>query len=144
MIKVSKDFYITEFVPKEIYDQFQDKSTWFINPVIVAVAQFMRDRYNKSILINNWFDNGHFNYRGFRPITYEFGGKLSQHRMGNAIDLNVTGMTPDETRADIMANQKLFFDAGLRCIENGADSPSWLHADCRNTMLTGEIIIVNA
>ena len=57
-MKVSKDFVIEEFVPEEIYQQFGDKSIWFIDPKIIRIAQFFRDRYGLPITINDWHNGG--------------------------------------------------------------------------------------
>jgi hypothetical protein len=41
---------IHEFVPPAIYEQFADKSIWFIDPKIVQMAQFIRDRFGFHLL----------------------------------------------------------------------------------------------
>lgn len=130
-MKVSKHFVIQEFVPKEIYDRFGDKSIWFIDPIIIRVAQFFRDRYNVSIIINDWHMGGKRTLSGFRPPSTKLGAGLSQHRFGRAIDLKWKGLDPETIRKDIKENQKEFLAVGLTTVEKGTDS--WIHCDCRNT-----------
>ena len=50
-MKVSKDFSDHEFVPPMIYEHFVDKSLWFIDPCIVVMAQFIRNRFGKQVTI---------------------------------------------------------------------------------------------
>lgn len=140
-MKVSNNFIIQEFVPPSIYNEWFEKSIWFIRPVVISFAQFIRDRYGKSVTINNWHAQGKFAERGFRMPTSSTGGKLSQHRFGNAIDFNVAGMTADEVRADILAHESEFMAAGLTTIEDGAYAPTWVHADFRTTGLPGILIV---
>lgn len=144
MSKVSNDFYLTEFVPKEIYSAFGENAIWFTNPVMIILMQFFRDRYKKPITINNWYDKGPYNYRGYRPKWCNGGADSSQHRLANAEDFTVEGMSPAEVRADIMANEKLFYDVGLRAIEHGDDAPTWVHVDGRNSLLVDKILVVHA
>jgi len=146
MGKASKNFLVQEFVPQKIYEKYRDSSLWFIDPKIVSLAQMMRDYFGKSMTINNWHNGGSFNYRGFRndSFYYEWDssisaykskrkGKLSQHRMGRAIDCNISGMTADEMREAIMSNEQQWLEMGITTIEDGAYSPTWLHFDIRYT-----------
>ena len=135
-MKVSKDFVIEEFVPEEIYQQFGDKSIWFIDPKIIQIAQFFRDRYNLPITINDWHNDGLRKYSGFRQPHEDIGATLSQHRFGRAIDmkwLNQGKLTIDMIRDDIKQHQLVFMTVGVTTVEEGTET--WLHADCRHTGL---------
>lgn len=107
-----KHFKAQDFVPKEVYTQYGDKSIQFVSDNIIKLADFIYeffDSYYKkedsnvektSITINNWNNGGSFNNRGLRTVKYindqiAKGVKtamLSQHIGGstNAIDFNVT------------------------------------------------------
>lgn len=149
-MKISKDFYLTEFVSKNIYDQFGEKSIWFVDPRIVQLAQFTRDYFGKSITINNWYDEGDAfqkalpderQYSGFREPACTIGGKLSQHRYGRAIDIRVSGLTPQEVYQAILAAEKQFMEAGLTTLEDIRDTPTWNHLDIRHTGLDKILIV---
>ena len=69
------------------------------------------------------------------------GGFLSQHKFGRAFDWNVRDITPDEVRADIMANQEDWIVAGLTTIEDGAFARTWIHGDSRYTRMDKILIV---
>jgi hypothetical protein len=154
MGKASKNFLVQEFVPQKIFEKYGDASLWFygdaslwfIDPKIVSLAQLIRDYFGKSMTINNWHSGGNFNYRGFRNDSFYYQwdadisaykskrkGKLSQHRMGRAIDFNISGITADEIRAEIMKNESMWIEAGVTTMEHEAYSKTWCHLDIRYT-----------
>ena len=145
-MKVSQNFDIREFVPKEIYDAFGDNSIWFINPTLYAIAEFYKRFFKELfkaddvfIVINNWHLGGPHHFRGYRPITYTEGGKNSQHRLGNAFDCDIlvvkdskkTEVSYADVQQIIIKNQQQFFNVGVRAIEDTAIATTWLHTDCR-------------
>ena len=138
-MKLSKDFWLAEFVPMGIYERYHDNSIWFIDPKIVAIAQFLRDRLGKAITINNYLSGGEFQYSGFRDHGCKIGAINSQHRQGRAIDFRVRDMSPEEVRQDIAGNFKLYRSIGLTTIEEG--TRTWTHVDCRQT-LSDQLLIV--
>lgn len=146
MGKASKNFKVEEFVPQKIYEKYGDSSLWFIDPKIVSLAQMIREYFGKSMTINNWHNGGNFNYRGFRNDSFYYEwessisaykskrkGKLSQHRMGRAIDFNISGLECDEVRAEFLKNENQWLEMGLTTLESGDYAPSWIHADLRYT-----------
>lgn len=130
-MKLSKDFSLVEFVPPAIYERYLDKSIWFIDPKIVVMAQFLRNRFGKPVTINNHHSGGDFQYSGFRDYRSTIGAVNSQHRHGRAIDFRIKGVTPGEIREDIAVNFELYRTTGLTTIEE--DTATWTHIDCRNT-----------
>lgn len=142
-MKVSHNFYIQEFVPKYIYDKFGSNSIWFVDPKVFFIAQFLRDRYNKGVTINDWMYKEQFLYQwsGFRTPRFEKYSETSQHSAGRAIDVKVTGMTSEEVFDDIVSHQGIFMQAGLSAIEDVSATPTWTHLDCRPSK-TDKLIIV--
>ena len=130
-MKVSKDFSLAEFVPPVIYEKYVDKSLWFIDPKIVQIAQFIRDRFGKPMTTNNYLTGGSYQYSAFRDSACTIGATNSQHRHGRAIDFRIKGITPQEVREDIIRNYGLYRPTGLTTIE--ADTATWIHVDCRYT-----------
>ena len=140
-MNISPHFKLEEFIPKNVYTQFGYNSVAFVDPRIVAVAEFVRNFFGKPVTINNWYKGGQFNYRGFRDPKCTIGAKFSQHRFGRAIDINVQGMSSQEVYRAILSNQDVFMKAGLTTVENIVDTPTWNHLDCRVTNM-GTIKIV--
>ena len=138
-MKVSKDFTLAEFVPAAIYEHYVDKSIWFIDPKIVQMAQFIRDRFGKPVTINNYLSGGSYQYSAFRDSACTIGATNSQHRHGRAIDFRIQGMSPMEIRADIIKNFDLYRTTGLTTIEGG--TPTWTHIDCRYTNMDSLLIV---
>lgn len=141
MNKISSYFYLYEFVPKEIYERWGDKSIWFIDRRIVLLADFIRDRFGKPMTINNWHEGGPFSYRGFRQRSCEVGGDLSQHRFGRAIDFSIKDTTVEEIYKDINDNFDMYSKAGLTTIEDISFTTHWIHADIRITNLETLLIV---
>lgn len=134
-MEFSKHFKIQEFVPPSIYNYWGERSKYFLDPKIVVFADFIRDFFNKPVTINNWYSGGNLSLRGFRPPDTTTGGKLSQHKFGRAIDVNVEGITPQEVYDRAIKNEMLFRGAGLTTMEDINDTPTWTHFDVRWTGL---------
>jgi hypothetical protein len=130
-MNISKDFTLAEFVPPSIYEKYLEKSVWFIDPRIVIMAQFIRDRFGKPITINNYLSGGNYQYSAFRDTACTIGAVNSQHRHGRAFDFRIKGITPEEVRQDIIKNFPAYRETGLTTIE--ADTDTWVHVDCRFT-----------
>lgn len=132
---LTNNFRLEEFIDPGTFKKFGEQSIWFVDPRLVTLAQFIRDRLGKPCTINNWHGGGKFQFSGFRPCSCKTGATLSQHRFGRAIDLKVKGMLADEVRNDIIGNFDIYRKAGLTTIEDGEYAPSWCHIDIRDTKL---------
>lgn len=142
-MRVSTNFYLKEFVPKEIYSKWGDASLWFIDSRIIQIAQFIRERHGKPVTINGTLNGHTYQYSGFDPPGgYRKASSLSQHRFGRAVDLKFSGMTVQEAYKDIIDNQDIYLKIGLTTVENIGSTPSWLHIDIRKTNMNS-IKIVN-
>ena len=127
-MKITKNFHLHELVDKATYEKFGDFSQRFLDEETVKLVQLFRERYG-STTVNNWYQGGNLQFRGFRPPNCSVGGSYSQHKFGRGFDLNCVKATPDEIREDIMSNEELFLNMGLTRIEDGAFAPTWLHID---------------
>lgn len=131
-IKVSKNFYLDEFVSMELYYKYGEKCRWFIDPRIILIAQEIRDIFGKPCIINNWWHGGSYNESGHRLPWTSTGASLSQHKRGAAIDIKIVGMRDyDKIRDVIRRNFTRLSELGLSTIERG--TKSWLHCDIRDT-----------
>lgn len=143
-MKVSNNFIIQEFITKDIHE-LKYPSTWFIDDRIIKIAQFMRDRFNSSMFINTWHTGSkkQYNYRGYRSFDCEVGANYSQHKFGRAFDHNFIEYSPIEIYKDIIENEQLYYDQGVRAIENIDLTPTWIHIDIRETKQDKILIVGN-
>ncbi|KKN72982.1 hypothetical protein LCGC14_0405360 [marine sediment metagenome] len=155
-IKVSDNFWLWEFFDKETYEKCsKNVLIGILDPKIIALSQYIRNRYDLAVTINNWKSGGFYSFSGFRPPTYKIkesdfkdivckpcleeiksipdpvGATLSQHKFGRACDYKIAGMTPEEFRIDIKESFRSFKVRGLSTIELGTDT--WTHCDVRAT-----------
>lgn len=140
-MKISTHFSIYEFVPKEIYAKFGDKSLQFIDQRVIDIAEVVRQRFEKPVTINNWNMGGNFNNRGFRSPDCAIGAFYSQHKAGRGIDINVQDIEVVDVYNDVIKNFDLYKKVGLTTIEDISKTPGWTHLDCRKTN-QDEILIV--
>lgn len=170
-MKVSKDFDIREFVPKETWDKWGVNSRWFVDQNTIELAQFYKDWFTDyfmskdvevtsvSVIVNNWLWNGRFGYRGYRPPNAYINGQFSKnplseslHRQGRAFDCNIVVNYKNGKQEwveqpllhQIINNHwSEFRAAGLTTLEDVKIASTWLHSDLRNTGST-ELLIVGA
>jgi uncharacterized protein YcbK (DUF882 family) len=123
---MKKYFQPHELVSKNYYYQFTDKNQIFdlFDQKLQAVVVWIRQSLDKPMVVNNWKQGGGFNQRGYRAGDCTIGAPKSLHKQGMALDFDVVGMTAEEVRQWIIANQDgLPFN--IR-IEAGV---SWVHID---------------
>jgi hypothetical protein len=148
-IKVAKNFYLDEFIDPVTYFEMEDNGLSLIDKRLFEIVQLLRDKYGKSIAINNWwkpyqdwkiknptktvieFSNfytkrGNYQWSGYRSIRCKIGAKLSAHKLGKGID-------PKGNEKDfydiVVKNSKEFYDLGLRRLEDIKITIGWLHMD---------------
>ena len=141
-MKLTNNFSLQEFIPSGIYKKWGDHSIWYIDDRLPHLAQFFRDRFQKPIMINTWhyIDIAGTNYRGYRPANCHVGASKSQHKFGRAIDISIEDFDLAAVYADIIKHKKLYFDQGLRGLEDFKKTKSWIHLDMRNSQ-SDEIFI---
>jgi len=163
-MRISKNFDIREFVPKETWDKWGVKSVWFIDNRIPLLAQGIKEFLVKCYVnkdpnivdvqlnVNNWHLGGQQQLKGYRPPTCTIGGKESQHRFGRGFDADIILVYKNGTKKEvpvaeihgiIKANWSVFKSLGLTTIESVKDAPTWMHFDIRDTGME-ELFIVNA
>jgi hypothetical protein len=135
-------FDVREFVDEKVWNALGVKSAWLIDPNIVRIADIVRKLSNSDVTVNNWHIGGNYKSSGYRGIWDSTGATMSQHRCGRASDLKVKGLSPVQILHLIMANKSEFISAGLTVIEDVADTPTWLHVDCRPRLDDTSILIV--
>ncbi|MEN7549300.1 hypothetical protein AAG747_15355 [Rapidithrix thailandica] len=140
-MKVSKHFYLQEFLPKREYELFGPRALeiGLISRTAIQMAQFVREYFARPVRINDWHVGGRFQYRGFRPWDCNVGANYSLHRLGLADDLDVLGLEAEEVRQEIIQKPAVFKAAGITTLEANVN---WLHIDSR-PVNQAEILIVN-
>ncbi len=133
--KLKRYFSIKELVSEAVYLKYGETAWQFFDIRLFETLLFIREELNLPTTINNWHFGGKFQQRGFRENTCEIvRGKTdkahiycSAHVTGQAIDLDVQGMTAQEARDWIIANQnRLPYPIRLE------DGVAWIHLDCRD------------
>lgn len=127
-------FDLREFVDQETWNQFGEKSIWFIDQRLIDGVTLIRKEMQRPITINNWHKLGKFEYRGLRPKNCSVGAENSQHKYGRAVDISVLGMTTGQVYQWVANNwTTLGINKYFTTIENIQYTKTWLHLDCRNT-----------
>ena len=127
-----KWFEAQELVPPEIYELYFDDSLIFIDNRILITLDYIREYFGKPVLVNNWHNGGNLKERCLRLWNTKTGAKLSQHKLGCAVDYNVDGYTSEEVRQEILANQDNTFFKYITRMELGT---SWVHNDIKTLYL---------
>jgi hypothetical protein len=129
-----KYFTIDELVCEHVYDQFGDMVLSFFDPRLITTIEIIREHIDKSIYVNNWQVHGQFSQRGFRCIQCQLVRDaikqnrlyVSAHMTGQALDFDITGMTAEQGRQWIIANQNIL-PYNIRLESDVA----WIHLDMR-------------
>lgn len=136
----AKNFRYEEFFSQSYFEKWKNTPYWLINsidPMVPILAQFIRDRYKKSVTINNWLWRKENNYpydnSGFRDGLCNEGSLVSRHRLGKCIDVKIGDKideTASELQQDIRDNFEEFSDYGLTAMEQ--DTHTWTHLSVEN------------
>mgnify|MGYP002335789283 CR=1 FL=1 len=122
-----KYFRLEELVPPDVFE-LGEQAWQFFNPTALKALDNLRIYFDKPITVNNWHVGGQFKYRGFRPQECGVGAPNGEHYKGNAFDCDIKGMTAEEARQEILANQEHELLKDIMRMEDGVN---WLHFDCK-------------
>jgi hypothetical protein len=121
-VKLSNNFNLDEFVSREFYQGLER---------MVNIVQFIRTSTGVGVTINNWWGNGSLNNRGHRMPNTTVGSATSEHRVMNAVDINIGTWTGQQMFEWAERNAAELYRLGVRRIEDPKLTPTWLHLDCR-------------
>lgn len=161
-IKVSKYFFLDEFVDPFTYFNENDNGLSKIDIRLFHIADMLRDKLGKPLRINNWWHlykqleekgwsedkiiktilaSDYSKWSGYRSNKCTIGAKASAHRKGKAIDPKGD---EKELFEIVEKNAKEFYALGLRRLEDISITKGWLHIDTMelNTTL-GTIRVVD-
>lgn len=144
-IKVSKYFFLDEFVDPHTYFSEDDNGLSKIDKKLFAIADLLREKLNAPLRINNWWSFYERNFSkgeswiikqietsdlskwsGYRSNRCKIGAKFSAHRRGMAIDPKGD---EDVMFGIVKDNLKEFHSLGLRRLEDPSITNGWLHLD---------------
>lgn len=128
---ISQHFDLREFIDPVTYKARGKDSIGLINRKLIDIAEFIRSKTGKPVTINNWHVGGVFKESGLRNPNTKTGAKLSQHKLGNAIDCKASGFTGVEWYEFVKENAKELYNLGARRIEDKNLATTWLHIDCK-------------
>jgi hypothetical protein len=156
-IKVSENFFVDEYVPKEIHDLIEKgdaKLSDYQDERIPVLMQWIRTNTGLSVTLNNWINGGPFDERGVRMPNTSTGASRSRHkfeknlsgkiiRKSDGIDSQIGTMNGKQMFEWAEKNKIALFGLGVRCIEHYSFTPGWLHLDLHpRTKIKDEITIV--
>ncbi len=137
-----RHFSIKELVPKHVYDQWGNKSWWFLDFRAIKTLEWLRDELG-SCTVNNWAWGGSYDQSGLR--TYQFyqqatntpdyiakeklAESFSQHKYGRAFDCKFTNYTAEEVREFVKKNWNIY---GYEWPITLEEDVRWVHFDTRN------------
>lgn len=147
--KTIKDYFdIQELVCKDVYNKFGAKAWDFFDPRLLSTLLFIREAIGKPIYVNNWNINGNLQERGLRcnlcsivdAKTAKNEPYISAHIQGEAVDFNVTGQTPSQTRQWLVNNKhRLPYPIRMEL-----DTSTWTHIDVRNNDTNNKLVTFKA
>lgn len=120
-----KNMVIEELVHPDIYNKYKDKSWEFLNPKMLNIIEVLGSTFGR-IVINNWKNGGKYKDSGLRTT---FGSSGSAHRFGLGFDLKFLDTPNEKVYNYIVKHQELFYELGLRRVEDFKYTPTWLHID---------------
>lgn len=138
-MKLSRNFYLEELVHPDFLTIPGLSPVWLLDPRIIRLAQFVRDRFNKPVTINDWESGGAYRNSGLRPFNSAEGAAWSDHKFGRAIDVKVRDIEAREIQTDVIRNYPAYQAMGLTAMEHG--TPTWTHLCCRNTRQNSLMLI---
>lgn len=115
-----------EYLPPDVYNRLGDAGIIVMDARILWTLDQLRKTIGKPILINNWKAGGQYSQRGLRSDAGT-GATYSQHRFGRAVDFDISGVSAQEFRVDVMKN---IYAKELTYITRIEDKTSWVHLDC--------------
>lgn len=130
---ISEHFTLEEFIDPVTFAEKGENALTMIDHRIVNIAELLRNSIGHPVIINNWHTGGQYKESGLRRLDSPTGAKKSAHKEGKAIDCKVVGLSAAEVHAFVLRHESVFYDAGVRQMEDLAFTPTWTHLSVRGT-----------
>lgn len=128
-----KDYFkIYELVDEQVYNKYGEFAWNFFRSELLETLLFIRQYFDKPIIINNWKKGGKFSQRGYRSnLSYMVKDKknlyCSAHCLGAGVDFDIKDYSALEVREILLQIQdKLPHPIRLE------DGVNWVHLDVYN------------
>lgn len=131
-----KHFKIQELVSPDVYKKYGEKAWSFFNPLLLKDLDFLRELFNSPITVNNWSYGGNYKESGLRAnkdsiVATQSGYYVSQHCLGNAVDIKVKNYSPQKVFELIIKNQDKLNITRIEDIET-TGKKGYVHIDIAN------------
>jgi len=123
-----KFFELFELVDKKTYETLGNKAWDLFKPEALIMLEGLREFFKCPISCNTWHWGGEFQFRGYRPPSCSVGAPQSLHKQGMAFDVDIEGLSAEEARLNIMADQN---NPLLKNIMRMEKDTNWVHIDCK-------------
>lgn len=152
-IQLTKDLWLDEYIPRELYLKLERKPHILIGLLdkrLIEADQLLRSKFG-VVIINNWWELSDREFEieiskppedrwvrfgsGLRLFGTETGATLSQHFYGRASDKIFRDVTAQEVREYIKG---VYEELEITCIE---ENISWVHSDHR-WIRNNELLII--
>lgn len=143
MNKISEHFTLEEFINPTDFAEHKEKSIELIDPRLIQIADFIREKTGKPVTINDWHTGGQFKESGLRESNTTTGAKKSAHKIGKAIDVKVKGFGGKEWYEFVKKYAKELYQLGARRIEDKSLATSWLHIDTKEHGIPNVITVID-
>lgn len=128
-LKLSKNFYLSEFLHPLLYKRVGSRAINFMHEQMVPTVQALRDKFG-PITINDWEDEGEYAGKfidsGLR-IRTSVGAVLSPHLYGDACDCKFRDSSPLEVQEYLHTHEEEF--PHILRLENAYKTETWLHIE---------------
>ncbi len=119
-------FPLRELVDKQSFIDYGEGCWNFFPQNSIDMLHGIRTYFNLPITINSWPWGGGLRFRGYRGPSCKAGAPASYHKSGMAWDFDVKGMTAEQVRTEIKANQD---NELLKLIQRMEKKVTWVHVD---------------
>ncbi|MCX7848124.1 MAG: D-Ala-D-Ala carboxypeptidase family metallohydrolase [bacterium] len=109
--------------------EFLSPAAWNNLQRMLAIVTYIREKSGQPVIINNWHRGGSFTQRGLRLPDTEVGAPGSQHRLFNAVDINIGNWPAVRMHEFVRTYAMQLYTLGLRRVEDISVAPTWLHLD---------------
>lgn len=125
-----KYFAAKELVSPDFYNNWGEKSLWFIDAGLLKDLDKIREKVG-PLTINDWHRNGGYRFSGLRQKGDEYYNPTSAHSFGKAADIKSNKLSSEQLRDvifEMSQNGELKYITRMELKTSG-----WTHIDCFNT-----------
>ena len=131
---ILRNFQIQELVDQKTFLKFGKQAQMFFREDALRALDELRDLLGRPLIVNNWKEDGAYEWSGLRTMDCYTGAKWSGHRFGCAFDVKCPTMVAPRVQEFIRTRHKEGYLKDIRRME--LDTPTWTHIDTLSTPYT--------